>query len=201
MAMGFSVDPDGGEVQLADSQVVALPGRVELTIKIGDRCFTHPFRVMPTLRNAVLIGMDLWGKLGYAIPPPPLTPTTTDLATTAATEGLTQGSEEERLGCTIQRSDLQQQQKKGWLTAKPPPPPARKRPREEPKPEPPEPRPLRPMGPLPPPPVPVEVEKGHIVEVPHFSAHVAREYKTRSRGSRWHIRFNGEGSVRSVRKL
>lgn len=104
------------------------------------------------------------------------------------------------VGCIVQRSDAQNARKNAWLLeAPPPPPPPKKKPAETP----PRPslQPARVMGPLPPPPIPVEVEPGHIVDVPHYSAHVARQYKARSGGARWHIRFNACGSVRTVRKI
>lgn len=57
------------------------------------------------------------------------------------------------------------------------------------------------MGPLPPPPIDVEVEPGHFIAVPHFAAHSCREWKTRSGGKRWHVRFNHNGSVRRIREI
>ena len=36
-------------------------------------------------------------------------------------------------------------------------------------------------------PIPVEIEPGHVVDVPRFAAHVSRQYKTRLGGIRWHI--------------
>lgn len=103
------------------------------------------------------------------------------------------------VGCVVQRSDAQNRRKNAWLTTVPPPPPLKKKPAETtPRPSL---QPARVMGPLPPPPIPVEVEPGHIVDVPHYSAHVARQYKARSGGARWHIRFNACGSVRTVRKI
>ena len=128
-----------------------------------------------------------------ATPPPPAA---------TSTEGHrripTAGQRHERV---IQPSDWRNRAKQEWLTNPPPAMPRHRRP--APPPETPRPtlEPARVMGPLPPPPIPVEVEPGHIIEVPHFSAHVARQWKTKSRGQRWHIRFNGNGSVRKVRKM
>lgn len=56
------------------------------------------------------------------------------------------------------------------------------------------------MGPIPLLPVLIEVEPGHTIEVPHFAMHMSRQ-KTRSEGKQWHIRFNGDGSVRRVGRI
>ncbi|XP_018393513.1 PREDICTED: uncharacterized protein LOC108772478 [Cyphomyrmex costatus] len=76
------------EVQLADAQIITLPGSLELPVSIGTRHLTHAFYIMPTLKSAVLIGMDIWAQLGYAIPAPPPTITTNHLATIATAKGL-----------------------------------------------------------------------------------------------------------------
>ncbi|XP_018312296.1 wiskott-Aldrich syndrome protein family member 1-like [Mycetomoellerius zeteki] len=106
------------------------------------------------------------------------------------------------IGCVIQASDRQRREKLAWLTATPPPPPPTRRAVGPPRVAQPrsETATARAVGPLPPPPIPVEVEPGHVVNVPHFSAHVSRQYKTRSGGTKWHIRFNGNGTVRSVKR-
>ncbi|XP_024872276.1 alpha carbonic anhydrase 8-like [Temnothorax curvispinosus] len=62
-------------------------------------------------------------------------------------------------------------------------------------------RPLRAEGSQLPPPIPVQVEPGHLIWVPHFHAHVSRQHKMRSRGKRWHIRFNATGTVRAIREI
>ncbi|KYQ54042.1 hypothetical protein ALC60_07054 [Trachymyrmex zeteki] len=104
------------------------------------------------------------------------------------------------VGCLVQRSDRERQAKMVWLTSPPPPKPATDR---RPRPEASQPvglQPVRVFGPLPPPPIAVQVEPGRIIEVPHFSAHVSRQWKTRRFGHKWHIRFNGNGIVRSIKK-
>ena len=107
----------------------------------------------------------------------------------------------QRKGQLRQPSDHRNRQKMEWLlnpqTAKP----KSRRPPAQAHPPRPTLEPARVMGPLPPPPIPVEVEPGLIVEVPHFAAHSAREWKTRLGGKRWHIRFNHGGSVRRIREL
>jgi len=107
----------------------------------------------------------------------------------------------QRNGQLRQPSDRRNQEKRAWLLN---PPEAKPRPRRPPPratPQRPALEPARVMGPLPPPPIQVEVEPGSIVEVPHFAAHSAREWKTRLGGKRWHIRFNHDGSIRRIREL
>lgn len=101
----------------------------------------------------------------------------------------------------IQPSDARNRAKMEWLTnppkaqprsKKPPPQQAAPRPTLE---------PVRVVGLLPAPPIKVEVEPGHTIYVPHFAVHSAREWKTRLGGKRWHVRFNGDGTVRKVREM
>jgi hypothetical protein len=100
-----------------------------------------------------------------------------------------------------QPSDRQNAKKRQWLMAPPPPPPQRPPPLREPPTRPrPNLEPLRVMGPLPPPPIPVEVEPGVVVDVPHFAVHVSRQYKPRLGNRRWHLRFNGDGQLRSCKE-
>lgn len=145
--------------------------------------------------NAYLAGYDPdYPGLDDAPPRPaePPAPTTTPRA---------ERKEVPTVGCIVQRSDAANRRKNAWLTTVPPPPPPRRKTSETPPPQRPSLQPARVMGPLPPPPIVVEIGPGHVVEVPHFSVHVSRQYKLRSRGSRWHLRFNGNGSLRSVRQL
>ncbi|KYQ47473.1 hypothetical protein ALC60_13503 [Trachymyrmex zeteki] len=202
--MDCVVQPEGGKVQFADGQTITLPGMVELPIRIGDRHVQHTFRVMPTLRSQMLIGMDLWARFGYTIPAPPAIAEVSPKPAAAATEGLTRNTEAENRAL---RNFLDTEVKKfeavrgpthlaqHQIRVKPDTlgPPRVAQPRSEPA-------PAKTVGPLPPPPIPVEVEPGHMVNVPHFSAHVSRQYKTRSGGTKWHIRFNGNGTVRSVKR-
>lgn len=102
------------------------------------------------------------------------------------------------VGCMVSRSDRQNRAKLAALMAPPPPPPPKRRPpppRSRPTLE-----PARVMGPITPPPVSVELEPGLVADIPHFSVHNSREYKMRYAGFRWHLRFNANGSVRSVKK-
>jgi len=104
-------------------------------------------------------------------------------------------------GRWVQPSDRRNAEKRAWLTTPPPPPPRRPPPLREPPARPrPSLDPLRVMGPLPPPPIPVEVEAGLTVDVPHFAVHVSRQYKPRLGNRRWHLRFNGDGTLRSCKE-
>jgi len=60
-----------GEIHLADGTRATIPGRVVLPITIQERTVYHTFSILPTLDDPVLIGIDLWARLGLAIPPPP----------------------------------------------------------------------------------------------------------------------------------
>lgn len=101
-----------------------------------------------------------------------------------------------KIGTIIQRSDAMNRRKMEGLMTIPPPVPKRVRPPTPPRPTL---QPARVMGPLPPPPITVEVEKGTMVEVPYFAAHVSRKYTARLANRRWIIRFNANGQVRSCR--
>lgn len=138
--------------------------------------------------NALLTGYDPEFPALDAEPPAPKPTTTTR-------------KEVPTVGCVVQRSDAQNRQKNAWLLETPPLPPPRKTTAEQPAPVRPGLQPARVMGPLPPPPIPVEVEPVHVIDVSHYAAHVSRQYKARSGGAHWHIRFNACGSVRTVRKI
>ncbi|KYQ59716.1 hypothetical protein ALC60_01257 [Trachymyrmex zeteki] len=107
--------------------------------------------------------MDIGHPVPACAPPPP-----TKLTKRAPT-----------IRCLVQRSDRERQAKLAWLMD---PPPARPLTDRRPMPRASQPtglQPARVMGPLPPPPVIVTVEPGRNIEVPHFSAHVSRQWKRR----------------------
>jgi len=60
-----------GEINLADGSSAAIPGRVLLPVTIQGRTLWHRFSILPSLDSPVLIGIDLWARLGLAIPAPP----------------------------------------------------------------------------------------------------------------------------------
>ncbi|KYQ58516.1 hypothetical protein ALC60_02487 [Trachymyrmex zeteki] len=219
IVMGKGVIAEEGEVLLADGRTVALPGRMPLAIDIAGGRYHHEFQIMPTLGSAVLLGVDVWGKVGKAIPPPPTRSPHGWIGTTAATGGLQQRTEQEEIGLRaflhqqlplfdavtgptqMARHHIQLKPNTRPIKQRPPPPkPATDR---RPRPAASQPvglQPARVFGPLPPPPIAVQVEPGRIIEVPHFSVHVSRQWKTRRFSHKWHIRFNGNGTVRSIKK-
>jgi len=40
------------------------PGAIKLPISVGEQRYSHRFLVMPSLKTPVLIGVDLWAKIG-----------------------------------------------------------------------------------------------------------------------------------------
>lgn len=59
-------------VLLAEETRAPINESVRLTVRWGRKKFRHAFLVLPNLEGPALIGTDLWGKLGVAIPPPPV---------------------------------------------------------------------------------------------------------------------------------
>jgi len=59
------------EIHLADGTRASVSGRITLVISVQGRTIRHTFSILPTLDSPVLIGTDLWARLGLAIPPPP----------------------------------------------------------------------------------------------------------------------------------
>jgi len=61
---------DEGEIHLADGTTARIPGHVTLPVTIQGRTLRHPFSILPSLDGPMLIGIDLWARLGRSIPPP-----------------------------------------------------------------------------------------------------------------------------------
>ncbi|XP_011707937.1 PREDICTED: uncharacterized protein K02A2.6-like [Wasmannia auropunctata] len=93
---GYQIQPRQGTVQLADGQRSTLPGRIQLPIRIAETQLWHTFHVMPTLSSTVLIGVDLWGKLGCSIPAPPIRYAQRHAPRNAATGVMTQSRTENK---------------------------------------------------------------------------------------------------------
>ena len=83
---------------MADDTAIEIPGTINLPIKIGDKIYLHDFLIMPSLKSAILIGVDLWAKLKITLRPPPETSQCdTAYTTKITTERLsTQTPEEEQ---------------------------------------------------------------------------------------------------------
>lgn len=60
-----------GAVQLADGRETQLHGSMQIPIPTHAKTVWHKFQIMPTLGSPMLIGVDLWAKMGYAILAPP----------------------------------------------------------------------------------------------------------------------------------
>jgi len=55
----------GASTTREQPDIFTSPGRVKMFVKIGNRHMWHMFQIMPKLKNATLIGIDLWAKLGF----------------------------------------------------------------------------------------------------------------------------------------
>ena len=72
-AKGLRVWPEVRDetIHLADGTTATTPGRLRLNIRVAGRDLKHTFQLLPSLESDILIGTDLWHKLGITIPPPP----------------------------------------------------------------------------------------------------------------------------------
>lgn len=68
---GFALDRETDTVHLADGAPAEIPGSMTLPITVGERTYTHQFLLMRSLKSAILIGVDLWAKLGLTLKAPP----------------------------------------------------------------------------------------------------------------------------------
>lgn len=64
--------PAATEINLANGSQVPIEETFDLPITFQGETFSHRFSVLPNLSSSVLIGTDLWAKLGFTLPPPPL---------------------------------------------------------------------------------------------------------------------------------
>jgi len=60
-----------GEIHLVDGIRANIPDRISLLITVQGRTLRHTFSVLSTLDNPVVLGIDLWARLGLTIPPSP----------------------------------------------------------------------------------------------------------------------------------
>ena len=68
---GIRPQPVHGCVRVADGRTIDVTEKFELPIRIGKRTFHHCFEVMPGPEDDMIIGVDLWQRLGNWLPPPP----------------------------------------------------------------------------------------------------------------------------------
>lgn len=152
---------------------------------------------------------DRWVRLYRAVDPAPTTTSPGTIATPVWPPIQPRARTVPRVGTVVQRSDAVNRRKQEGLLAVPPPLPPHRgpasrpvRPRtEHPSPLHQQPEPLRTVGPRPPPPVRVEIRPGLTVDIPHFAVYVGRKYKLRIPEGRFVLRFNRDGSLRSVREV
>ncbi|KAL6433614.1 hypothetical protein ACFW04_006597 [Cataglyphis niger] len=59
-----------GQVRMADGTHTMTRGYVQARLRLRGRTYTHTFAILPALQEDMLIGVDLWGRLGLNIAPP-----------------------------------------------------------------------------------------------------------------------------------
>jgi len=69
-ALGYRIHDQLNTVHLTNNSPTEVPGAIRIPIAVGKR-FTHRFLVMPSLKIPMLIGVDLWAKIGITLRPPP----------------------------------------------------------------------------------------------------------------------------------
>ena len=68
--MGFTSSQETIRVQLADGATAKIPGTIHIPLRINGRTYRHRFLILPDLHNDVLIGVDLWARMGCVLSPP-----------------------------------------------------------------------------------------------------------------------------------
>ena len=82
---------------MADDSAIEISGTVNLLIEIEGKKYLHKFLIMPSLKSALLIGVDLWAKLGITLKPPPRSrPSNVATTTKITSEGLNTQTPEEQ---------------------------------------------------------------------------------------------------------
>lgn len=61
---------------LANGTQTTCPGSLSLPLQVGKTTYQHDFSVMRGMKSEIIIGVDLWAKIGLTLPPPPNTSTT-----------------------------------------------------------------------------------------------------------------------------
>ncbi|KAL6417689.1 hypothetical protein ACFW04_012582 [Cataglyphis niger] len=59
-----------GQIRMADDTHTATRSYVQAPLRLQGRTYTHTFAILPSLREDMLIGVDLWCQLGLNIAPP-----------------------------------------------------------------------------------------------------------------------------------
>ncbi|KMQ82026.1 reverse ribonuclease integrase, partial [Lasius niger] len=93
--MGIHPQEEIGQIQLADGAPAQILGTITLTIRVRHRPITHTFSILPTLTDAMLIGVDLWARLGITLTPPCQCPANPENPACSLTHGLATCTTEE----------------------------------------------------------------------------------------------------------
>lgn len=93
--LGIKPNEENGQVQMADGTAARTLGKARLAMDIQGRTYVHDFWILPTLREAALIGIDLWSRLGLTISPPRQLRARHRQPTCGKTTGLTTSTQEE----------------------------------------------------------------------------------------------------------
>lgn len=83
------------QIRLANGDLIDTPNIATVEIKVGSRKYNHRFRILPTLENPVVIGMDLWSRLQLNLPPSPTFATSKSPPVNMTTKGLAPCTTEE----------------------------------------------------------------------------------------------------------
>lgn len=71
-ALGYDRHNANRRVILADGSITPIAGVVTVPLTILGREITHELQIMPSLGVEILVGVDLWARTRYSIPPPPI---------------------------------------------------------------------------------------------------------------------------------
>src|SRR5436190_23587865 len=69
---------------------------IELPMRLNDRTLRHTFAILPTLQDDILVGVDLWQRLGLTLPPPKNVTTQSGIPACGVAGGLRESSEDEK---------------------------------------------------------------------------------------------------------
>lgn len=69
---GFLIQSADKRVRLANGTMTAITQIMTVPIEILGRQITHEIQIMPTLGVEILVGVNLWARTRFFIPPPPI---------------------------------------------------------------------------------------------------------------------------------
>lgn len=70
----YGLEPQSvqSEIQIANGKFTAIAESYTIRLSLAQQTFEHVFHVLPGLNTEMLVGVDLWAKFGFNLPPPPL---------------------------------------------------------------------------------------------------------------------------------